>query len=165
MSQRDIDIEEGAPGVELAVGRDAARDPFDANRDLLELFEPGSSVRGKQSFRPLFPDLVDRVVDDLYGFAYRRGGLDLETRQLVTLAVLGTMGHCDVQLKFHLRAALNLGIAVEAIREVFVQIAVLAGNVRAINACALLQEVLAAQAPRGTAGDGCANHNDRETTT
>ncbi len=165
MSQRNIDDGDKAPASECAAGNHGARDPFDANRDLLELFEPGSSERGKQTFRPLFPDLVDRVVDDLYGFAYRRGGLTLETRQLLTLAVLGTMGHCEVQLRFHLRAALNLGIGVDTIREVFVQIAVLAGNVRAVNACALLQDVLADHAPRRPAAEGAAIHNDRETTT
>lgn len=116
--------------------------PFDTHRDVLELFEAGAAERGKVSFRPLFPDLVDRVVDDIYGFAYRRDALDMASRQLITLAVLGTMGDCDVQLRFHLRAALNMGIPCERIREVFVQIAVLAGNVRAINACAAFDEVL-----------------------
>jgi 4-carboxymuconolactone decarboxylase len=124
----------------------ADSDAFDANSDLLELFEAGSSQRGKFSFRPMFPELVDRVIDDIYGFAYRRKGLSIDVRQLLTLAVLGTMGDCNVQLQFHLRAALNLGIPPETIREVFIQIAVLAGNVRAINACALFDEVLKAQA-------------------
>jgi|GEM_PF-2929128 len=119
----------------------SSTDPFEANSDLLELLEDGSSRRGKFSFRPLFPDLVDKVIDDVYGFAYRRPHIDLKTRQLLTLAVLSTLGDCNVQLKFHLRGALRLGLGREEIREVFVQVAVLAGNVRAVNAAALFHEI------------------------
>lgn len=134
-----------------------ADNPFDANSDLLELFEAGSSERGKNSFRSLFPELVDRVIDDIYGFAYRRDGLSMHVRQLLTLAILGTMGDCNVQLRFHLRAALNLGIQPETIREVFIQIAVLAGNVRAINACALFDEVVKAQVSIGSQASSCSH--------
>lgn len=119
----------------------SSKDPFEANSDLLDLLEDGSSRRGKLTFRPLFPDLVDKVIDDVYGFAYRRPHIDIKTRQLLTLAVLSTLGDCDVQLKFHLGGALRLGLGPEEIREVFVQVAVLAGNVRAVNAAALFHEI------------------------
>lgn len=144
-------VPESQDGAQVAPSA-AAPDPFDTHRDMLELFEIGAADRGKVTFRPLFPDLVDRVVDDIYGFAYRRDALDIASRQLITLAVLGTMGSCDVQLRFHLRAALNMGIACERIREVFIQIAVLAGNVRAINACAVFDEVLKSRDASDDAG-------------
>jgi 4-carboxymuconolactone decarboxylase len=131
-------------------------DPFDAHSRVLELLGSGSSIRGKDTFRPIFPDLVDKVVGDIYGFAYTRPQLDIKTRQLLTLAVLSTMGDCEVQLKFHLQGALNLGLNVDEIREVFVQVAVLAGNVRAVNAAALFHEILA-KAAQGSDG-GATSH-------
>jgi 4-carboxymuconolactone decarboxylase len=80
-------------------------------------------------------------MEEIYGFAYQRPQIDLNTRQLLTIAILSTMGNSDVQLKFHLGAALRFGIDAERIREVFIQVAALAGNVRAVNACALFADV------------------------
>ena len=127
--------------------------PFEEYKDLLNQLEPGSAERCNLSFRPLFPDLVDHVVTDIYGFAYKREQITLKTRQLLTLAVLSTMGDCNIQLKFHLRAALQLEIPVSEIREVFVQVAVLAGNVRAVNACALFSDVEAEMAKQNESTD------------
>ncbi|MDC8757307.1 carboxymuconolactone decarboxylase family protein [Janthinobacterium fluminis] len=111
--------------------------PFEEHKEILNRIEPGSAERCNQSFRPIFPDLVDHVVSDIYGFAYSREQIAIKTRQLLTLAILSTMGDCNIQLKFHLRAALHLGLQAHEIKEVFVQVAVLAGNVRAINAASI----------------------------
>ena len=115
--------------------------PFERHKDLIDRFEPGSAERGSTGFRALFPELIDHVMESIYGFAYQRPQIDLQSRQLLTLAILSTMGDSSVQLKFHLRAALRLGLTAEQIKEVFIQVAVLAGNVRAVNACALFAEV------------------------
>lgn len=117
--------------------------PFEKHKDLLNQLEPGSAERGNISFRALFPELIDHVMEGIYGFAYKRPNIDLQTRQLLTLAILSTMSDSSVQLKFHLRAALRIGLTADQIKEVFIQVAVLAGNVRAVNACALFAEIQA----------------------
>ncbi|PXX33743.1 MULTISPECIES: carboxymuconolactone decarboxylase family protein [Burkholderia] len=51
------------------------------------------------------------------------------------------MGGCENQLRFQLGAALHLGIPIEQIREVFIQVQVFAGNARAFNAAAIFKSV------------------------
>ena len=107
--------------------------PFQDNADLLERFSPGITD-SENHYRSVFPALADHVVNSIYGFAYRRTEIDLKTRHLLTLAILVTMGGCEAQLDFQFKAALNLGLSPAEIREVFIQVAVLAGNARATNA-------------------------------
>ncbi|WP_321919686.1 carboxymuconolactone decarboxylase family protein [Burkholderia cepacia] len=60
---------------------------------------------------------------DICGYAYRRPGIDLNTRHLVTLGVSSAMSGCENQLRFQPGAALHLGISAyraEQIREVFI---------------------------------------------
>nr|WP_230961125.1 carboxymuconolactone decarboxylase family protein [Burkholderia cepacia] len=67
--------------------------------------------------------------------------MDLNTRHLVTLGVSSAMSGCENQLRFQPGAALHLGISVEQIREVFIQVQVFAGNARAFNAAAIFKSV------------------------
>jgi 4-carboxymuconolactone decarboxylase len=115
---------------------------FEKNSDLIHRFDPNTTADGQQKFRSIFPDLADRLIDDIYGFAYRRDKISLETRHLVSLGILSAMGGCENQLAFQLRAALNLGLSKENIREVFIQVAVFAGNARAINSAGIFKQIL-----------------------
>ncbi|MBI0328725.1 carboxymuconolactone decarboxylase family protein [Burkholderia plantarii] len=115
---------------------------IDKNSDLLQKFNPDGVRLAKETVHPVFPDLVDKIVSDIYGFAYRRPILDMKTRHLVTLAAIAAMGGAENQLTFQLGAALNLGISADEVREVFMQVAVFAGNVRAFNAAAVFKSVL-----------------------
>ncbi|WP_260429871.1 carboxymuconolactone decarboxylase family protein [Burkholderia cepacia] len=57
---------------------------------------------------------------EIYGYAYRRPGIDLKTRHLVTLGVISAMSGCENPLRFQPGAALHPGISAERIREVFI---------------------------------------------
>lgn len=114
--------------------------PHDKNRDLLDLFSPGGCEFGKEKIRPVFPDLVDHLIEDIYGFAYRRGVIDIKTRHLISLGVISAMGGCENQLEFQLKAALNLGLSEDEIKEVFIQVSVFAGNARAINSARVFHD-------------------------
>ena len=124
--------------------------PFQDNADLLERFSPGVSAHAESSYRAVFPDLADHVIQSIYGFAYRRPQIELKTRQLLTLTILVTMGGCEAQLDFQFKAALNLGLTPEEIREVFIQVAVLAGNARATNAARQFHNILKQQDEKKT---------------
>ncbi|MCY4472171.1 MAG: carboxymuconolactone decarboxylase family protein [Kistimonas sp.] len=108
--------------------------PFEKHKNILEVFSDDVQKRGQENLRPVFPDLVDHLVDDIYGFAYSREILDAKTRHLVSLGILSAIGGCENQLKFQLKAGLHMGLTEEEIKEVFIQVCVFAGNARAINA-------------------------------
>lgn len=116
---------------------------LDRNKELLERFAPGRLAHLEQNVVPIFPDLVEHIIDDVYGFAYRRGHIDIRTRHLISLGVIAAMGGCENQLEFQLRAALNLNIPEDEVREVFIQVAVFAGNARAVNAAGIFRQILA----------------------
>ena len=115
---------------------------LERNRDLLERFSPSRLEHIEKNVVSVFPDLANHLIDDIYGWAYRRGTIDTKTRHLISLGVIGAMGGCENQLDFQLRAALHLGISPEEIREVFIQIAVFAGNARGFNAAIKLKKIM-----------------------
>ena len=112
--------------------------------DLIRKFSSDADpvARIDKELYPVFEDLVEHLVTDIYGFAYTRPQIDIKTRHLISLGALATMGDCDRQLDFQLKAALNLGIAPHEIKEVFIQVAVFAGNARAINAALIFHSIL-----------------------
>ena len=112
------------------------------NRDIIEKFSGDSTDWCENEFRPVFADLVDHLIADICGFAYCRAGIDIKTRHLVSLAILSSMGDCNDQLKFQLGAGLRIGLSGEEIKEVFIQVAVFAGNARAINAARIFHEII-----------------------
>ncbi|WP_249671682.1 carboxymuconolactone decarboxylase family protein [Pseudomonas abieticivorans] len=85
--------------------------------------------------------LQDFVNDHAWGGVWNRGGLDLKTRSLITLACLTSL-KCSQELKGHVRGALNNGCTVEEIREALLHCAVYAGVPAAIDAFRSAQEVI-----------------------
>jgi 4-carboxymuconolactone decarboxylase len=122
--------------------RGAVVNSIERSKKLLEKFNPDAIKLIYDNVHPVFPDLVEKLVSDIYDFAYARSGIDLKTRHLITLGVISAMGDSENQLRFQSRAALNLGITAEEIREVFIQVAVFAGNTRAYNAARIFKIVV-----------------------
>ncbi len=89
------------------------------------------------------PDLKQWVIAFAFGDIYTRPGLDLRSRQLVTLAALVTQGHGGSELKAHLRGALNVGLSRQEILEAIMQLAVYAGFPAAIHGAVAAGEVFA----------------------
>ncbi len=110
--------------------------------DLIRKFSVYAVERIDQELYPVFEDLVDHLVTDIYGFSYTRPHIDIKVRHLISLGVLAAMGGCEPQLNFQLEAALNLGIPPNEVKEVFIQVAVFAGNARAINAANIFHKIL-----------------------
>ncbi|MEX3957871.1 carboxymuconolactone decarboxylase family protein [Trinickia sp. EG282A] len=111
------------------------------NRDLMEKFNPDAVRIAQEKVLPVFPDLVEKIAADIYGYAYRRTGLDIKTRHLISLGVISAIGDCENQLRFQLEAALHLGITPTEVREAFIQVSVFAGNARAFNAARIFKSI------------------------
>lgn len=89
------------------------------------------------------PDLGRFVVEFPFGDIYSRPGLEAQSRSLVTIASLVTLGHALPQLKSHIDGALNVGCTKEQIVEVIMQMAVYAGFPAALNGMIVAKEVFA----------------------
>ena len=73
------------------------------------------------------PDLVRCLVEFPFGDIYPRPGLDLNTREMLTVAALTVLGYPQAELKDHIRGALNVGCTPDEILEIILQMAVYAG--------------------------------------
>jgi 4-carboxymuconolactone decarboxylase len=93
------------------------------------------------SLADIAPDFAQYLIEFPFGDIYSRPGLDLRTRELVTVAALTALGNAAPQLKVHLHAALNVGCSREEIVEVIMQMAVYAGFPAALNGLFAAKEV------------------------
>jgi 4-carboxymuconolactone decarboxylase len=89
------------------------------------------------------PDLANMTIEWGFGEIVSRSGIDLKTRQLVTIASCVTLGHAQPQLRAHIEGALNVGATKEEIVEVILQVALYAGFAAATNAMLLAKDVFA----------------------
>jgi 4-carboxymuconolactone decarboxylase len=80
------------------------------------------------------PDLVRCLVEFPFGDIYPRPGLDLKTREMLTVAALTVLGYPQVELKDHIRGALNVGCTRDEILEIILQMAIYAGFPAALEA-------------------------------
>lgn len=105
------------------------------------------SINGKsgkdilRALERISPDMARFVVEFPYGDIYSRPGLDLKTRELLTIASLVTLGFPGRELKAHVANALNAGCSKEEIVETIMQMCVYAGFPAALNGLFIAQEV------------------------
>lgn len=65
------------------------------------------------------------ITENVWGGLWGRPQIDLRERSMVTIAILGALGHEELEL--HLRAARNTGLDPEDIAEVLLHVAAYAG--------------------------------------
>ena len=80
-------------------------------------------------FTAEFQDLITRYA---WGEIWSRPGLDHATRRLITIGMLIALGR-EGELRLHMKAALEQGVAVDTLKEVILQSAIYCG-VPAANA-------------------------------
>lgn len=81
------------------------------------------------------------ITEAAWGSVWSRPQLDRRTRSLVTIALLGALGHYD-ELEMHVRAARNTGAEPAAIAEALLHVAVYAGVPAANQAFAAAKRAL-----------------------
>ncbi|HLZ63394.1 MAG TPA: carboxymuconolactone decarboxylase family protein [Ktedonosporobacter sp.] len=107
---------------------------------LLELDSQGGQ-RILDGLQAIAPDLATAIIEFAFGDIYSRSGLDLKQRQLITLTALTTLGNSEVQLEFHLNAALNVGLEPDEIVEAFINCVPFIGVPRVFNALGVAKRV------------------------
>ncbi len=102
--------------------------------------------RIKDSLAAADPDLADLITRVVYDEMLARPGLDLRTRELISVAVLTSLGVED-ELTTHLRGALLVGATEQELRETLIQTAIFVGFPRALHAMRVLQRFLDQRRP------------------
>lgn len=109
--------------------------------ELMQRFNDDAVRRLNDDLYPIAPDLVEMLIDSIYGNIYQRGVLSIKERHIATLSALIAMGSSERQLSFQGLAAYKLGITKEEIQEILIQNAIFSGFTRAMNAAVVLDEV------------------------
>ena len=109
--------------------------------ELMQRFNDDAVRRLNDDLYPIVPDLVEMLIDSIYGNIYQRGVLSIKERHIATLSALISMGSSERQLSFQGLAAYKLGITKEEIQEILIQNAIFSGFTRAMNAAVVLDEV------------------------
>ncbi len=71
-----------------------------------------------------------------------RNGVDIKTRELLTVAMLLSLGGCEPQLKGHIQTNMNIGNDKETLLSVVTQLLPYLGYPRTLNAIRCINEVL-----------------------
>lgn len=118
-----------------------------------ERFERGSSIINKlmdnadqailKGVGKVAPDLGSYILEFIFGDLYHRDGLDLKTKQILTITILATLGNAKPQLAYHINGGLNIGITKEEIISIMTHIAGYAGFPAALNGVTTAKEVFA----------------------
>ena len=98
-----------------------------------KMFGPGVDS-ALQSLEAASPDLARCLVEFPFADVYACPGLDLKTREMLTVAALTVLGYPQAELKDHIRGALNVGCTPDQILEIILQMAVYAGFPAALEA-------------------------------
>lgn len=89
---------------------------------------------------PMGDEFMDVSIGHLFGDIWTRPGLELRERSMITCTALVVMGK-ELQLKTHLRGALNAGISRQAIEEMMIHLAHYSGWPTAVNGLRVAREV------------------------
>lgn len=111
---------------------------------LLERLDPEAPSRVAENLDALSDDFLGIVLGFAFADVVSRPGLDMRTREMLTVSALMAMGTAPGQLEFHIRAALNVGVTREEIVEILLQIAVYAGVPACMNGIAAARKAFAA---------------------
>ncbi len=111
-------------------------------KSIMNLLQEGLADRVSNSLAELDTDLPALITDYAFGAVLGRPGLDLKSREMITVASLITLGHPAPQLKLHMRAALNIGVSQQELLEIVIQMAIYAGVPACMNALTIYREVI-----------------------
>ena len=103
-----------------------------------------------ENLNHISPDMSRYIIEFAFGEIYNRKGLDLKSREMVTISYLLTMGNAKPQLKSHIHGALNIGCSREEILEIMIQISLYSGFPAALNGLEVMKDVFDERDKKGT---------------
>ncbi len=138
-------LRRGRPGIASAPADDGDRDDQERYRrgiDDYARINATALATIQAAFGDLAGDLIQATFRS-FGDVFASSRQPLPIRQLATVAALGVLGSAAPQLRFHIGAALHVGVTREQLVEVVMWVQYLAGMPAAYNALVELKEALA----------------------
>lgn len=117
-------------------------DRFERGSAALAAIDGHAGEQVLASLADIAPDFARYLVEFAFGDIYSRPGLDLRTRELVTIAMCTVLGVAP-QLGVHIHGALNVGATRNEVVEVLIQMISYAGFPAALNGIAVARSVFA----------------------
>ena len=111
--------------------------------------------KGLEVQKDIFGDVIDKMYEkspkdqihiqkylsaNCFGDYYTRNGLDIKTRELITLSMLIALGGTEFQIKGHIQGNVNVGNDKETLLSVITQLLPYVGYPRTLNALRCLNE-------------------------
>ena len=84
--------------------------------------------------------ILKYLAGNCFGDTYTRGGINIPTRELLTLSTLVALGGCEPQVKGHVAANLNVGNSRAQLIEAVTQLLPFIGYPRTLNALRVINE-------------------------
>ena len=143
--------ERQAKGIKDEMGKDASPVPANLNKD-----EYGAKVRARLGGRDvipppsgyqLFTPLIDTFLKEhLFADIFARDNLDFLSREIATVGALSSLEGVNPMLRFHMDAAMNVGLTENQTKELVALIGSEVGKKAGDNAGEVLQQVLDSRA-------------------
>jgi len=134
-------------GINDEPGKEASPLPADMNKD-----KYGEEVRSRLSGKPvgppksgyqLFAPAIDTFLKEhLFADIFGRDNLDIQSREIATISALASMEGVNPMLRFHLSAAMNVGLNEAQLRSLISVLESRVGKKEADNANEVLSKVL-----------------------
>ncbi|PJX22357.1 carboxymuconolactone decarboxylase [Advenella sp. S44] len=115
---------------------------------MLKSLDPAAPAKVSARLDRLTHDFAELILGFSFADIVSRPGIDLKTREMLTVAALMAMGTAPSQLEFHVRAALNVGVTRQEVIEILLQIAVYAGVPACMNGIAAAEKAFDAHDQR-----------------
>lgn len=122
-----------------------ASDALPRALDILERLEAGAPGKVMANLDAFHSDAAELILGYSFADIVGRDGIDLKTREMLTVAMLAAMGTAQGQLEFHVRAAMNAGVSREEIIEIVLQVSVYAGVPACMNAITAAKKAFEAE--------------------
>ena len=149
-------------GANMTSGKPSER--YERGMKALQALDAPASQAVMDSLKDIAPDMARFIIEFGYGDVYSRPALDPKSRQVATISALAALGNARPQLKFHIGAALNVGLMPDEIIECMYVTTVFAGFPSGLNGISAAREVFQARgvSVRQTAIQGTGNASRRE---
>jgi 4-carboxymuconolactone decarboxylase len=143
--------ERHAKGIKDAMGKEASPVPADMNKDAygaqVRARLAGQDVIPPPSGYQLFTPVIDTFLKEhLFAEIFARDNLDFLSREIATVGALSSLEGVNPMLRFHMGAAMNVGLTENQAKELVALIGSDVGTKAGDNAGEVLQQVLDSRA-------------------